>query len=306
MQNGKKNKGDVKGCRYIVVYCNRLGLELIDSKIQLLKTKATYSIDRQNAEIVCQWIKTFKLSNSYASNISNYVDEDYTVSRFKGHDCHAFLQKIMSVVFRDLIPNPLWNVITKLCHYFGVITSTSLVVEHSEQLEKNILLILCKLEKNLPPNFFDSIEHLPIHLAYKAWVCGPPHYQLMYPFKRFIQYLKKKVSNKNYPEGSMCELYLVEEVLIFCAFYFEVDIAMPFNQPPQNNDDDPRGWPGFLSLFSYPGHEMPLRNDFRSLIDEELHIVHTYVFLNCEEVGPHFEFVQSNSCSFLFFNFLKD
>lgn len=54
MQNGKKNKSDVKGCRYIVVYCNRLELELIDNKIQLLKTKATYSIDRQNAEIVCQ------------------------------------------------------------------------------------------------------------------------------------------------------------------------------------------------------------------------------------------------------------
>ena len=109
-----------------------------------------------------------------ASNIVNCVDEDYNIEGFKSHDCHVFLQRLMPVAFRDFIPTPLWNALTELCHFFRDISSTSLNVEHMLQLEQDIPVILCKLEKILPPSFFDSIEHLPIHLAFEALVCGPP------------------------------------------------------------------------------------------------------------------------------------
>lgn len=84
-----------------------------------MKPKATYSINREDAKLVCEWIKQFKLLNGYASNISNCVDEDYIISEFKSHDCHVFFQKIMYVAFRDLIHNPPWNTMTKLCHFLG-------------------------------------------------------------------------------------------------------------------------------------------------------------------------------------------
>jgi hypothetical protein len=35
-----------------------------------------------------------------------------------------------------------------------------------------------------PPLFFDSMEHLSIHLSYKVKVRGPVQYRWMYPFKR--------------------------------------------------------------------------------------------------------------------------
>lgn len=113
----------------IFLYYNRYELELRDNGKHLLKQpQATYSINMQDAEIVCQWIKTLKLVDSYASYIPNCVDEDYTISKLKSHNYHVFLQRIIPVVFRDLIPNPLWSAMTELCNLFRVITSSSLVM----------------------------------------------------------------------------------------------------------------------------------------------------------------------------------
>lgn len=50
---------------------------------------------------------------------------------------------------------------------------------------------------------------------------------------------------------------------------------------------------------------MPRKNDFRSLEDEELHIVHTYVILNYEESGPSLECVQSHVLHIFHFSYLK-
>lgn len=89
-------------------------------------------------------------------------------------NCPTFLHRLMPIAFYYLIPNPIWNTITELCHFFRDVTSTSLVVEHGKQLEKDTPLIMCKLKKILPPSFFDSMENLPVH---DRW---------MYPFQRFI------------------------------------------------------------------------------------------------------------------------
>ena len=58
-----------------------------------------------------------------------------------------------------------------------------------ERLERNIPIIIFKLERILPPGFFDSMEHLPIHFPYEAKIVGPVQYHWMYPFERLkVQY----------------------------------------------------------------------------------------------------------------------
>ena len=52
-------------------------------------------------------------------------------------------------------------------------------------MENNIPVLLCKLEQIFPPSFFDSMEHLPVHLPYEARVGGPVQYRWMYPFERY-------------------------------------------------------------------------------------------------------------------------
>jgi hypothetical protein len=55
-----------------------------------------------------------------------------------------------------------------------------------ELLQMNIIEIICKLERIFPPSFFDSMEHLTIHLPYEAKVGGPVQYRWMYPFERYV------------------------------------------------------------------------------------------------------------------------
>ncbi|GLU18541.1 hypothetical protein SLE2022_348370 [Rubroshorea leprosula] len=43
--------------------------------------------------------------------------------------------------------------------------------------QERIVEIICKIERIFPPSFFDSMEHLPIHLPYEARVGGPMQFQ---------------------------------------------------------------------------------------------------------------------------------
>ena len=74
----------------------------------------------------------------------------------------------------------------KLGLYADGFTPNNLLV-----MEKNIPIIL--LERIFPLGFFDSMEHLLIHLAYKARVCGPVQYRWMCPFEREIGEFKRMV-----------------------------------------------------------------------------------------------------------------
>ena len=48
----------------------------------------------------------------------------------------------------------------------------------------NIIETLCKLEMIFHPSFFDSMEHLPIHLPFEVKAGGLVQYRWMYPFER--------------------------------------------------------------------------------------------------------------------------
>ena len=72
----------------------------------------------------------------------------------------------------------------KLSCFFREICSKTLKVSKIENLEKDIAVMLCELEKIFPPSFFTVMVHLVIHLAIEVKMCGPIHYRWMYPIER--------------------------------------------------------------------------------------------------------------------------
>ncbi|PKU84837.1 hypothetical protein MA16_Dca017664 [Dendrobium catenatum] len=83
-----------------------------------------------------------------------------------------------------LLPDYISNLLTELSIFFKDLSSSKLREDTLRRYEDNIPIILCKLEKIFPPNFFDSMEHLPVHPPYEARVGGPIQYLWMYPFER--------------------------------------------------------------------------------------------------------------------------
>ncbi|XP_039130823.1 uncharacterized protein LOC120267164 isoform X1 [Dioscorea cayenensis subsp. rotundata] len=155
------------------------------------------------------------------------------------------------------------------------------------RLIEEIPVILCKLERIFPSAFFDSMEHLPIHLPYEAKIPGPVQYRWMYPFERFLRHLKKKVTNKAKVEGSICNAYLVEEASTFCSYYFEPHVNTKLRKVPRNDDGGKvETSEGLLSIFSFPGRPYGQAKS-RRLTDKEYHQAQTYVLLNCDGVQQY-------------------
>lgn len=117
--------------------------------------------------------------------MSRCVDmQKYKMFGMKSHDCHMFMQRLIPIAFRELLPTTLWKVLTELSLFFRDLTCSMLKEEDMIRLHEDIPVILCKLERIFPPGFFDSMEHLPVHLPYEAKVGGHVQYRWMYPFER--------------------------------------------------------------------------------------------------------------------------
>lgn len=61
-------------------------------------------------------------------------------------------------------------------------------------------------------------------LPYEVKIGGFVQYKWMYPFERYMLYLKRKVQNKIKVEGSICETYILEEIPNFASMYFDPSI----------------------------------------------------------------------------------
>lgn len=93
------------------------------------------------------------------------------------------MERLIPIAF-SCFPTPIWESLTELSLFFRDLCSPIFQENNLDVMDKNIHVILCKLEKIFSPAFFDVMEHLPIHLVYEAKVGGPVQYRWMYPFER--------------------------------------------------------------------------------------------------------------------------
>ena len=104
--------------------------------------------------------------------------------------------------------------IIRLCSFFNKLCQRVLDREKVEQINVEIIEVLCELEKYFPPSFFDIMVYLSIHLGKEALMCGPVHFRWMYPFERYMKTLKDYVRNYARPEGCIAESYLAKEAVM--------------------------------------------------------------------------------------------
>ena len=185
MDTKGKTKDNFNARLDLAQYCRRVDLELQDvGGGKLTKPKAKYTLTKQQRLVVCEWVRQLKLPDGYASTLARCVDlREAKLFGMKSHDCHVFMQRLLLIAFKAL-PKPIWNTLTEFSKFFRDLTSPLLREDSLRVMEQNIPIILCKLEQIFPPSFFDSMEHLPIHLPYEARVGGPVQYRWMYPFER--------------------------------------------------------------------------------------------------------------------------
>jgi hypothetical protein len=92
----------------------------------------------------------------------------------------VFMQRLIPLVYWDLLPKGIWDALTEINYFFRDICSNKLQTQHMERLETNITQTIWKLEMIFPPFFFDSMEHLLIHLSFEVKIKGLVQYKWMY------------------------------------------------------------------------------------------------------------------------------
>ena len=103
------------------------------------------------------------MPDGYASHMSNCVDmSNATLSGMKSHDCHVFMESLLPTAF-NAFPEYVLKTLAKSSQFFKELCSTVLREDKLLEIELNIPVILCELERVFPPGFFNVMEHLPIH-----------------------------------------------------------------------------------------------------------------------------------------------
>nr|GEY62037.1 hypothetical protein [Tanacetum cinerariifolium] len=78
-----------------------------------------------------------------------------------------------------------------------------------------------KLLDVLSTFFFDVMVHLVSHIVEEIKIAGLVFLRYMYPFERYMGFLKGYVRNRYRPEGSIIQGYVAEEVVQFCTKYMD-------------------------------------------------------------------------------------
>ena len=145
--------------------------------------------------------------------------EELTLHGLKSHDYHALMQQLLPVTIRSVLPKHVRYAITRLCFFFNALCAKVVDVSKLNDLQQDIVVTLCLLEKYFPPSIFDIMLHLIVHLVREVRLCGLVYMRWMYPFERYMKVLKGYVRNRNHPEGCIAECYIAEEALEFCTEY---------------------------------------------------------------------------------------
>ncbi|KAL3638393.1 hypothetical protein CASFOL_017764 [Castilleja foliolosa] len=243
---------------------------------------ASYVMTKKERQDFCEFIRSVKFPDGYASNISRCVTAtDQKLSGMKSHDCHVILQRILPPGIRGSLTKEVREVLTELGQFFQHLCCKKLNKTELEKMKSDICLIMCKLEKIYPPAFFDIMVHLSIHLPDEALLGGPVQFRWMYPIERFLCGLKQSVRNKARPEGSVAEAYIAKECLTFCSMYLK-GIETRFNRDDRNNDIE---FNDSLSIFEQKCRPVGATT-LVNLSPEDFKSITWFVLQNCDEVDP--------------------
>jgi hypothetical protein len=213
-----KKKDNHKVRKDLALIYNRPSLEL---KSHGGKPRVPLCLKARDRKEVLIWLKNLKFPDGYAAGFRRAVNLDTgKLSGVKSHDYHIVMERLLPVMFHGYLDDDVWTTLAELSHFYRQICAKEIKKDMMEKLEEEILVLLCKLEKILPPGWFNPMQHLLVHLPYEAKIGSPQQYRWMYHIKRALKKLRAMVHNKAKVEGYITEEFKLKEIVYFSSVYF--------------------------------------------------------------------------------------
>jgi hypothetical protein len=126
----------------------------------------------------------------------------------------------MPVMFHGYFDVDLWKIFTELSYFYRQICAKQVSKSMIQKLEKEITILVCKMEKIFSHGWFNAMQHLLVHLPWEAKVGGPAQFRWMYSQERELKKLRVIVRNKVRVEDCIAEAFACKEIMNFSSKYF--------------------------------------------------------------------------------------
>ena len=174
LNNNEKTKNDLNSRLDLIEMNIRGELALIQMGKCTYLPLAPYTMSKDGKISFCQCLKGVKVPQGHSSNMKSLVSmQDLKLIGLKSHDCHILMQQLLSVAILGILPKNVRHTITRLCSFFSSICCKVIDPIKLDELEDEIVVILCELEMFFPPSFFDIMVRLVVHLVRDVRLCGP-------------------------------------------------------------------------------------------------------------------------------------
>ena len=148
--------------------------------------QAPYTVKPEQRFVTLDWMKGAKYPAGFAGNIARCVNRLNTnLYGLKSHDTHILLQRLFPVFIRAFLPRPVVEPLVALALFFQKVCTREVRKSDLREMQVDIIHIMCKFERIFPPNFFDIMPHLMIHLPRQLMHTGPVNFTWMYPMERY-------------------------------------------------------------------------------------------------------------------------
>jgi hypothetical protein len=175
--------------------------------------------------------------------------------------------------------------LAELSHFYRQLCAKEIKKDMMDKLEDEIPMLLCKLKKIFPPEWFNLIQHLLVHLPYEAKIGGPQQYRWMYHIKRALKKLRAMVRNKAKVEGCIVEEFKLKEIAYFSSVYFaehhninaptfwyHVDEDIPYSE---------------LQIYQWTGVTIGASTAYQPTEKEQMSAL-LYMYANMDEMDQYF------------------
>jgi hypothetical protein len=169
------SKDNMNARKDLAALCDRPLLEVkTNAKENLTRPRASYYLKPAERKEILKWQKKLKFPDRYAANIKQAVNVGTgKLNGLKSHDYHIIMERLLSVMLRGYFDIDLWEMFAELSYFYRQLCAKHVSKMMMQEFEKEIPILVCKIEKVFPPRWFNAIQYLLVHLPWEDKVGGP-------------------------------------------------------------------------------------------------------------------------------------
>jgi hypothetical protein len=145
----EKSKDKKQARKDLAMLCHRLSLHL---SARGTKTQALFCMKAKERKEVMTWIKNLKFPDGFVAGFRRVVNlKTGKLTGVKSHDYHVIMEWLFPNMLRGYVHKDVWKTLAELSYFYRQLCAKEIKKE-MEKLEKEIPVLLCKLEKIFHPD----------------------------------------------------------------------------------------------------------------------------------------------------------